>query len=420
MQLFYGVPEDIEKWMNLVTQVRWNFPGLETPEALEEHQDTVLRFMGARQAICVKEEKEIVGVMLYSRKHNRICCLAVAPEYRRRGVASMLMDKALADLDKTKEISVSTFRADDAKGVAPRKLYEKYGFVADALIEEFDYPNQKYVLHPAGAERKNRQLSVNRMVCEISSILADVQPSIYLYGSSVLDDFKLGWSDIDILVLTDSPIRKEQAQSLVGLRQAMLADEPGNLYYRSFEGGMLTLAAFLSGASDRVVYWGTSGERITDRYVFDSFCMAELVESGILLYGTDIGNSLHYPAFKELYAAVKHHYETIRQYAQSTGRSLYTFGWLLDIARCVYTIRTGRIIAKTAAAEWALENNLCPDADALQYALRVRRNPLKYKEDKHIFDYAETLAVPIQRFADVLEYELRQAKEIAHGGVDFL
>ena len=192
MQLFYGVPEDIEKWMNLVTQVRWNFPGLETPEALEEHQDTVLRFMGARQAICVKEEKEIVGVMLYSRKHNRICCLAVAPEYRRRGVASMLMDKALADLDKTKEISVSTFRADDAKGVAPRKLYEKYGFVADALIEEFDYPNQKYVLHPAGAERKNRQLAVNRMVCEISSMLADVQPSIYLYGSSVLDDFKLG------------------------------------------------------------------------------------------------------------------------------------------------------------------------------------------------------------------------------------
>ena len=420
MQLFYGVPEDIEKWMNLVTQVRWNFPGLETPEALEEHQDTVLRFMGARQAICVKEEKEIVGVMLYSRKHNRICCLAVAPEYRRRGVASMLMDKALADLDKTKEISVSTFRTDDAKGVAPRKLYEKYGFVADALIEEFDYPNQKYVLHPAGAERKNRQLSVNRMVCEISSILADVQPSIYLYGSSVLDDFKLGWSDIDILVLTDSQMSEGQAQSLVGLRQAMLADEPGNLYYRSFEGGMLTLDAFLSGASDRVVYWGTSGERVTDRYVFDSFCMAELVESSVLLYGADIRNNLNYPAFKELYADVKHHYETIRQYAQSTGRSFYTFGWLLDIARCIYTLRTGRIIAKTAAAEWALENNLCPDADAMQYALKVRRNPLKYKEDKLTFDYAETLAVPIQRFADVLEHELVQAKGISHGPVDFL
>lgn len=264
------------------------------------------------------------------------------------------------------------------------------------------------------------QRAIDKMVREISSILSDVKPSIYLYGSSVLDDFKLGWSDIDILALTDSQMSEGQAQSLVGLRQAMLADEPGNLYYRSFEGGMLTLDAFLSGASDRVVYWGTSGERVTDRYVFDSFCMAELVESSVLLYGADIRNNLNYPAFKELYADVKHHYETIRQYAQSTGRSFYTFGWLLDIARCIYTLRTGRIIAKTAAAEWALENNLCPDADAMQYALKVRRNPLKYKEDKLTFDYAEALAVPIQRFADVLEHELVQAKGISHGPVDFL
>ena len=56
---------------------------------------------------------------------------------------------------KTKEISVSTFRADDEKGPAPRAFYEKYGFVADALVEEMNYPNQKYILHPAGAERKD-------------------------------------------------------------------------------------------------------------------------------------------------------------------------------------------------------------------------------------------------------------------------
>lgn len=83
MQLFYGVPEDIEQWMCLVTQVRWNFPGLETQEKLNEHRATVLKFMGKRQAICVKEKNEIAGVMLLSRGHNMICCLAVSPEYRR-------------------------------------------------------------------------------------------------------------------------------------------------------------------------------------------------------------------------------------------------------------------------------------------------------------------------------------------------
>ena len=275
MQLFYGIPEDIENWMSLVTRVRWNFPGLETQEKLDEHKATVLRFMGKQQAICVKEGNEIAGVMLFSRGHNMICCLAVSPDYRRRGVASMLMDEALRNLDRTKEISVSTFRADDEKGPAPRALYEKYGFVEDALIEEMDYPNQKYVLHPAGSERKDRQIAINKMVCEIRSILQDNEPSIYLYGSSVLNDFRLGWSDIDILVLTDKQITEEQAQKLVGLRQALLEKEPGNPYYRSFEGGMLTLDAFLTGKADRVVYWGTSGERITDTYMIEQYQRGE-------------------------------------------------------------------------------------------------------------------------------------------------
>ena len=410
MQLFYGVPEDIEQWMSLVTRVRWNFPGLETQEKLNEHRATVLKFMGKRHAICVKEDNEIAGVMLFSRGHNMICCLAVAPEYRRRGIASMLMDEALSNLDRTKEISVSTFRADDEKGPAPRALYEKYDFIEDELTEAMDYPNQKYVLHPAGSERKDRQIAINKMVREISSILQGNEPSIYLYGSSVLNDFRLGWSDIDILVLTDKQITEEQAKKLVGLRQVMLEKEPGNLYYRSFEGGMLTLDAFLTGKADRVVYWGTSNENITDHYVLDSFCMTELIESSVLLYGNDIRTQLKAPEFSELYADVKHHYKTIRKFAQKTGRSIYSFGWILDIARCIYTLRTGKIIAKTDAGQWALENNLCSDPDALRIALEVRRSPLENKE-KRTFDYAETLAEPIQRFADVLEKELVTAKE---------
>ena len=414
MKLFYGVPEDIDNWMSLVAQVRWNFPGLETQEKLNGHRAAVLKFMGKRQAVCVKEENEIAGVMLFSRGHNMICCLAVLPEYRGRGAASMLMDEALSNLDRTKEISVSTFRADDEKGTAPRALYEKYGFVADELVEEFDYPNQKFVPHPSGAERKDRQLSINSMVREISHILSDCDPAIYVYGSSALNDFRLGWSDIDILVLTEKQISKSQAQLLVGLRQAMLAGEPDNPYYRSFEGGMLTLSAFLSKNPDRVVYWGTGGERITDTYLLDSFAMEQLSEGSVLMYGKDIRKELKYPDFHELYADVKHHYETIRKYAQSTERSLYSFGWMLDIARCIYTLRTGRIIAKTKAARWALENNLCPDPDALRYALKVRTSPLEYK-DEQTFDYAETLAEPIRLFTDVLEKELIQTRGSGDG-----
>ena len=174
---------------------------------------------------------------------------------------------------------------------------------------------------------------------------------------------------------------------------------------------MMSYDAFISGKADRVVYWGTDSEKITAHYTLDSFGSTELIESSVLLYGNDIRNQLKAPEFNELYADVKHHYETIRKYAQKTGRTIYSFGWMLDIARCIYTLRTGKIIAKTAAGQWALENNLCPDPDALRIALEVRRNPLEHKGDKQIFDYAETLAEPIQRFADVLEKELKISKQ---------
>lgn len=40
-----------------------------------------------------------------------------------------------------------TFRENDVKGIAPRKLYKKFGFEEDELVEEFGYPNQRFVLH---------------------------------------------------------------------------------------------------------------------------------------------------------------------------------------------------------------------------------------------------------------------------------
>lgn len=250
------------------------------------------------------------------------------------------------------------------------------------------------------------------MADEICGVLAENNPSVYLYGSSVLDDFKLGWSDIDILVLTQKFISQEQAEALVTLRQTMLMQDPTNPYYRSFEGGMLSLSAFINKETDRVVYWGTSGQRIADRYSFDSFGMTQLLENGILLYGQDIRHQLSKPTYSELYADVKRHYETIRKYVQRTDRSLYSFGWLLDISRCIYTLRTGKIIAKTKAGEWALKENLCADRDALMLTLDVRKNPNQYKINTEVFDCAETLGECVQRYADVLERELKRGKKV--------
>lgn len=147
-EIYYGTSEDIEAWMQLVRQVSRNFPGLETDEKIEEHKHTVLRFMAEGRALCAKEAGEIIGVLLFSTKHNMICCLAVSPNHRKKGAAALLLTEALNRLDRTRNITVSTFRADDVKGTAPRALYKKFGFVEGKLIEEFGYPNQEFVLYP--------------------------------------------------------------------------------------------------------------------------------------------------------------------------------------------------------------------------------------------------------------------------------
>lgn len=146
MKVEYGTLQDIESWMQLVQRVRWNFPGLETALALDDHRKTVLRFMGENRALCVKDAEKVVGVLLLSKKHNMICCLAVTPEYRRNGIASALLEKALAELDRSKDITVTTFRDNDEKGIAPRALYKCFGFAEDKLMIENDYPVQRFVL----------------------------------------------------------------------------------------------------------------------------------------------------------------------------------------------------------------------------------------------------------------------------------
>ena len=148
MKAVYGTPSDIGRWMELVAAVAWNFPGLETAESLQEHRETVLRFMQKQQALCVKDGEEILGVLLFSRKRNMLCCLAVSPEVRRRGIGSVLLQRALEELDPAREITVSTFREEDEKGAAPRALYRKFGFRERELTVEFGYPNQVFVRYP--------------------------------------------------------------------------------------------------------------------------------------------------------------------------------------------------------------------------------------------------------------------------------
>jgi len=246
------------------------------------------------------------------------------------------------------------------------------------------------------------------MTQQFECILAGHSPSVYLFGSAVLDDFRLGWSDIDILCFAQKPLIDAQANKLLELRQAMLGQWPQNPYFRSFEGIITGWDVVASASKATVVYWGTSGQRIMDSFTIDAFSMIGLLRHGQLRCGIDHRKRLSMPSRVELYLAIAEHLATIRKYAKQTDGRVYSAGWLFDIARCLYTLRTGDIMAKTKAGLWALEQGLAPEPEILRRAIQVREQPLRC-QDNTTRDWLASLGPSVQRFADVLEGALHRA-----------
>ena len=249
------------------------------------------------------------------------------------------------------------------------------------------------------------------MTNEIARIMDGKVAGIWLYGSVVLDDFQLGWSDIDFIALTDETISESQAESLLPLRQDMLKKEPENPYYRSFEGIIASREEYRSQVFSRLVYWGTSGQRITGCYVQDVFSRFELAKYGKTVYGNQPW-MFPAPGREELIEAVRAHLDAIRKYAVHTDESLYSCGWLLDIARCVYTLRYSDVTAKTQAGIWALEEHIFSDEEPLRKTIAIRQSPLAFKGREDVKQWLKALGPVVQQYTDVLERELMKASPI--------
>lgn len=137
---------DIEGWMKLVEQVKDDFPGLETGEAMAEHRDTVLAFMGRDSAICAKANGSVVGALLFSKENSMLCFLAVDPECRRQHIAENMDSFMLTCMEPGRDIVVTTYREGVPEGIAARAFYRRLGFSEGKLTEEFGSPVQELVL----------------------------------------------------------------------------------------------------------------------------------------------------------------------------------------------------------------------------------------------------------------------------------
>jgi len=132
--------------MRLVERVRDAFPGLEAAEAVAAYRETLEKNVGRGTALCAVCAGEVVGALLYSPHGATLSCLAVHPEHRRRGIARALIGEMLARLPGEGDVTVTTYRAEDPRGAAPRALYARLGFVPAGLTTEFGHPTERFVL----------------------------------------------------------------------------------------------------------------------------------------------------------------------------------------------------------------------------------------------------------------------------------
>ena len=120
----------IPAWENLAREVEPLFEDKMAGD--KDFREFMVRKIAQRDAFMVRDKEhsnELLGLIAISHHINAISWFAISEKNRGKGIGTLLLSYAIADMDKTKEISVITFREDSKQGQPARKLYKKFGFI---------------------------------------------------------------------------------------------------------------------------------------------------------------------------------------------------------------------------------------------------------------------------------------------------
>lgn len=143
-KIIFAAQEDIPKWMELVHLVIDGFPCLDEVQYLEQLQE----YIKNKRALILRDADTAIGIMAFHEETGNIDFLGVHPQYRKKGIAKAFCEKALYELARSTQISVTTFRENDKADTGYRKTWENLGFAEAELLVEFGYPTQRFILPP--------------------------------------------------------------------------------------------------------------------------------------------------------------------------------------------------------------------------------------------------------------------------------
>lgn len=141
-QIAFASEEDIPCWMTLVRLVVDGFPYFDEGE----YVPVLKQRIRTGQALILKDGEVAVGALLFSYKTGSIDFMGTHPLYRKKGIPQAFLEKVMTELQKGKEISITTYREGDKADTGHRKAILDLGFAEAELLVEFGYPTQRFIL----------------------------------------------------------------------------------------------------------------------------------------------------------------------------------------------------------------------------------------------------------------------------------
>ncbi len=152
-KIVFAAEEDIPSWIELVHLVIDGFPCLDEKQYAEQLQE----YIKNKRALILKDADTAIGIMAFNEMTGSIDFFGIHPQYRKRGIAKALCEKALYELARSTQISVTTFREGDKADPGYRQIWGSLGFAEAELLVEFGYPTQRFILQREKAEGKENE-----------------------------------------------------------------------------------------------------------------------------------------------------------------------------------------------------------------------------------------------------------------------
>lgn len=134
--------EDISCWMELVRLAIDGYPHLREDDYIQNLRGYIER----KQALILKVNDVAAGVAAFSYETGSIEFLGIHPQYRKRNLAKIFLDRLMEEILPGVDMSVTTYRAGDRADTGYRKRFKELGFAERELLTEFGYPTQRFVL----------------------------------------------------------------------------------------------------------------------------------------------------------------------------------------------------------------------------------------------------------------------------------